>query len=215
MEQQRQGLPQNFKSVKDLLKVQETAKARKAILKIKTIDFFQTGLDYANKYIFDEDGQYYLVQEQKKREGADKLSMTSISSSPSSVYYQEEDDNDNAAEWTSDYLIDRLKQFLAAIENTSITEDEKRKFHEKWGFYESRKYYYQAYNLLKIGAFKPVLPFIINLSDLTPRLLKELYKLDHEDRDYVLRQAVGRIFEDVNFKLYHNSISKVFKVRLE
>src|ERR687888_1242316 len=135
-------------------------------------------------------------------------------SSSSPVYYQEDDDN--ATEWTSNYLIDRLKQFLATIENnynntSDITENDKRKFYEKWGFSESRKYYFQAYNLLKIGAFKPVLPFIINLSDLTPRLLKELYELDHEDRDYVLRQAVGRIFEDVNFKLYHNSISKVLK----
>ena len=47
------------------------------------------------------------------------------------------------------------------------------------------------------------------------RLLKELHDLDRETLQYVLLQAVGRIFEDVNSKLYHNSISKVLKVRLE
>jgi hypothetical protein len=30
-----------------------------------------------------------------------------------------------------------------------------------------------------------------------------------------VKQAVGRIFEDVNFEIYHNSVSRVLKVRLQ
>jgi hypothetical protein len=50
---------------------------------------------------------------------------------------------------------------------------------------------------------------------LTPKLKKEISELDNQTRGYVLRQAVGRIFEDLNPKLYHDSISKVLVVKLE
>ena len=109
----------------------------------------------------------------------------------------------NYSEWTSAYLVDRLKQHLATIE----TKDEVK--------YDNRKYYNQAHDFSKIGAFKPVPSFIVSLSDLSPRLIKELYSLDSRDREYVLKQAIGRIFEDVNFEIYHNSVSKVLKVKLQ
>jgi hypothetical protein len=81
--------------------------------------------------------------------------------------------------------------------------------------YDNRKYYNQAHHYLKVAAFKPVPYFVVNLSDLTPRLIEELYGLDNTDRSHFLQQAVGRIFEDVNFELYHNSISRVLKVELQ
>src|SRR5215469_10532201 len=80
--------------------------------------------------------------------------------------------------------------------------------------YDNRKYYNQVHNLLKLGAFKPVPHFPVSVSDLWPPLLKELRVLDKRDRNFVLKQAVGRIFEDVNSKLYHSSISRVLEVRL-
>ena len=103
---------------------------------------------------------------------------------------------------TKPCLVDCLKQRLASIES-------------KEGKYDNRKYYNQAHNLLKIGAFKPVPYFIIYLSDLSQELIIELYILDSRDRAFVLKQAVGRIFEDVNFDVYHNSVSRVLKVKLE
>ena len=66
-----------------------------------------------------------------------------------------------------------------------------------------------------IGALKPTPAFVISLSDLTPKLIKEINELDNQTRGYVLRQAVGRIFEDLDSKLYHDSISKVLVVKLE
>lgn len=109
--------------------------------------------------------------------------------------------------WLVSYIIDRLKQHLAYVRQT-LTND-------KHGIIEGRKYYDQAYRMQNIGAFKPTPSFIIHLSDLTPKLIKEISDLDNESRSFVLCQAVGRIFEDINSELYHNSISKVLKVRLE
>ena len=86
---------------------------------------------------------------------------------------------------------------------------------DKPGTVEGRKYYDQAYRMQNIGAFRPTLSFIIHLSDLTPKLIKEISELDNQTCSYVLRQAVGRIFEDLNPKLYHDSISKVLVVKLE
>jgi hypothetical protein len=109
--------------------------------------------------------------------------------------------------WHTSYIIDRLKQHLTNMRYT-LTND-------KLGIVEGRKYYDQAYGMQNIGAFKPTPSFIIHLSDLTPKLIKEISQLDNESRSYVLCQAVGRIFEDINSELYHNSISKVLRVRFE
>jgi hypothetical protein len=100
-------------------------------------------------------------------------------------------------------LVDCLKQHLASIES------------EEEGEYDNRKYYNQAHDQLIIGAFKPVPYFLIYLSDLTPKLIRELHSLDCRDRQFVLKQAVGRIFEDVNFEIYHNSVSRVLIVKLQ
>ncbi len=68
--------------------------------------------------------------------------------------------------------------------------------------------------MLKIGVFRPVPSYTIHLSDLTPKIIRELYQLDVQDRGYVLKQAVGRIFEDVNSDIYHYSVFRVLKVQL-
>jgi hypothetical protein len=116
------------------------------------------------------------------------------------------DDADNIS-WSISYIIDRLKQHLANVRYTLRN--------NKGETGEGRKYYDQACRMQNIGAFKPTPSFIIHLSDLTPKLIKEISELDNESRSFVLCQAVGRIFEDINSELYHNSISKVLKVRLE
>jgi hypothetical protein len=112
---------------------------------------------------------------------------------------------DNDDPWRKSYLIDRLKQHLATFEESDPDN------------FDPRKYYNRAHHHLKAAAFDPVPPYIVYLSDLskTPRLVKELQELDRADRAYVLRQAIGRILEDVNFDLYYNSISRVLKVELQ
>ena len=120
----------------------------------------------------------------------------------------------NNPSWNKLYIVDRLKQYLATVEINS--NDYKDNLGDKRIFnLECRKYYNRAYHFLKIGAFKPVPAFVVNLSDLTPKLIKELYELEDLDRNYVIRQAVARIFEDVNFELWHNSVSCVLNVELQ
>lgn len=115
--------------------------------------------------------------------------------------------------WSINYLIDALKMHLASVKqsttnvNVSLGSDKES--------VDSRAYYDQAYKMLKIGAFRPAPPYIILLRDLSPKIISELYRLDVNDRGYVLKQAVGRIFEDVNSDIYHNSVSRVLKVQLK
>jgi hypothetical protein len=119
-------------------------------------------------------------------------------------------------EWTRNCLVERFKYELAmVIENdpTDLNDPTAQSNIEKP--LNNRKYYNQAHSLLRIGAFKPTPFFMIYLSDLSQRLVKELHGLDNSDRQFVMKQAVGRIFEDINQELYHNSISRVLKVKLQ
>jgi hypothetical protein len=113
--------------------------------------------------------------------------------------------------WTDSRLISVLKLHLSTVDsyepnNTDLLNTGKK--------FDSRKYYNQAYHYLRLGACNPIPDFLISLSDLTPRLVKELSYLESQDRNYVLKQAVGRIFEDINTELYHDSISKALRVKL-
>lgn len=79
----------------------------------------------------------------------------------------------------------------------------------KLKIYDDRLYYYKAYHYLKLGLFQKqdAPPFKVRLSHLSPSIVYELGELCEKDRKFVLKQAIGRIFEDVNFALYHDSIS--------
>lgn len=103
---------------------------------------------------------------------------------------------------TTPCLVDRLKLHLARVE---VDED--------LGF-ENRKYYLQAFTRLNMGAENPVQIFGVSMSDLSTELIEDLYELDLDTRNFALDQAIGRIFEDINPELYHNSISRVLKARL-
>ena len=82
--------------------------------------------------------------------------------------------------------------------------------------YDDRLYYYKVYHYLKLGVFlkKDAPVFKVNIDHLPSEIIYELGQLDHEDRRIALKQAVSRIFEDVNFDLYHDSISANLKVIL-
>jgi hypothetical protein len=109
--------------------------------------------------------------------------------------------------WFTSYLIDHLKQHLATYTEV-ITNNEGETA-------VVRPYCDQAFRLLKIGGYTPVPPYVIQFSHLTSRLQTELNQLDGIDRIYVLKQAVSRIFEDINIDLYHNSVSRVLRVVLQ
>jgi hypothetical protein len=82
---------------------------------------------------------------------------------------------------------------------------------------DDRWYYYKAYHYLKLGLFlnkKEAPPFNVKIDHLSQDIIYELRQLDSKDRKFVLKLAVSRIFEDINFDLYHDSISANLEVIL-
>jgi hypothetical protein len=81
---------------------------------------------------------------------------------------------------------------------------------------DDRVYYYQAYDFQKLGLYKldDVPSFKVKLSHLPKDIIYELSTFDANTRRFVLKQAMARIFEDINFDLYHDSISNRLEVSL-
>jgi hypothetical protein len=77
----------------------------------------------------------------------------------------------------------------------------------------------QARNLMHtIPVCRPVPRYIVNSSDLTETLRKELESLAKENRrgfEYVVKIAIGRIFEAVNFEFYTFSVAPLLVVKIE
>jgi hypothetical protein len=115
--------------------------------------------------------------------------------------------------WFDSYLIDQIHIALAKATGNS-DEVGTTTTTSGTGAARPRKYLEQARKLLPV-AFLGKSSFIINVSDLTPRIVDELSKRDADSRGYILRQAAGRIFEEVNFDLYHLIVAKGLRVRLE
>lgn len=149
-------------------------------------------------------------------------------------------DNIFQVRYTQSGLIDKIKKELAIVKfdvekyKKAIEKHKKnRPSHQYYYDYDlelefsenptisfdidDRWYYYKAHHYQKLGLFlrKDIPPFKVNLSHLSPDIIYELSQLDKSDRRFVLKQAVGRIFEDINFNLYHDSISPNLEVILE
>jgi hypothetical protein len=117
-------------------------------------------------------------------------------------------------EWTIECTVDEL--FLCLARTRRIITDCKKEDDANNRIIHFRKYYHQARMLMKrIPIAKPTPEFIVNISDLTVRIIAELKALDKEGSKYVLRQAVGRIFENIDSKKYHLSIAQKLKVVLK
>ena len=107
------------------------------------------------------------------------------------------------------FYYDHDKELDFSIDTKDSKSIEKKIYDDRW-------YYYKAYHYQKLGVFlrKDAPPFKVSLSHLSPEMIYELSQLDEKDRKFVLKQAVSRIFEDINFNLYHDSISANLKVIL-
>ena len=108
--------------------------------------------------------------------------------------------------YTISATIDEIKKVLASVRSNDDDEDIK----------DDRLYYYQAYDFQKLGLYKreDIPAFKVKLSHLPQDIIYELAQLNDQDRRFVLKQAVSRIFEDINFDLYHDSISANLEVVL-
>jgi hypothetical protein len=116
--------------------------------------------------------------------------------------------NDNDIEyWHFGYLIEVLFLQLAKIKEILNYNGKKVSIY---------KYYNQALRMWKwIPISKPKAIFVINISDLTPRIYCELKNLDRYAAQYVLKESVKRIFENIDLKFYHEHIENNLEVVLE
>jgi hypothetical protein len=122
-------------------------------------------------------------------------------------------DNQNEP-WTIEYTVDKLAVCLAEVKENVVAATSNNNCKE----IPARKYYLQARELSRwIPIAKPTPAFIICISDLTPQLKTEIVQLirSPDNLRYVLTQAVGRIFENLDFEYYHLSIARNLRVRIE
>lgn len=114
--------------------------------------------------------------------------------------------------WTKEKLIDELVLCLGSASSYDINEATKK-------IYITHKYYDQAeWYIYRINVYKPTPQFIINLSDLTNRIKKEIVSLRSTPTtlNEVMTTAVRRIVESVNPEYYHlNGIYGKIRWRLE
>jgi hypothetical protein len=113
--------------------------------------------------------------------------------------------------WTVEYLVDRL--FFEMLElNDDGTEGWEDYKHNG----QKEKYYNRAKEALKMAAGRPSPIFVIDKSDLTLRLKRELSDLKKGDTlEYVVTEAIGRVCENQNAKLYHLTLKKCLGWRFD
>jgi len=109
--------------------------------------------------------------------------------------------------WTLSCLEDKLFLHLAGIKKTVIS--------EKGEAVIVRKYYQEALRIWKwLLVAKPVPKFQLSWYDLSPRLQLELTSMDRTGAEKVIRLAVGRIFENIDFDEYHLTIARYLAVEI-
>jgi hypothetical protein len=113
--------------------------------------------------------------------------------------------------WTLECFVDKI--FLRLVEVKETVHNEGKEIHVK-------KYYRQAREKFQwISIAKPSPAFIIYISDLTQEIKTQIEQLmatsSPDNLRYVLTQAVGRIFENLDFEYYHLSIARNLRVRIE
>ena len=110
--------------------------------------------------------------------------------------------------WSRNYLAEEIFLQIASV-MVLVTHNDKQ--------IRIYKYYNRALRLAKwIPIAKPQVEFVINISDLTTRMLAELKVLSLEESQQVLKLAVVQIFENITGPRYtHRSIIRNLKVRLD
>jgi hypothetical protein len=136
--------------------------------------------------------------------------LTNISENTPPAALQEKNKQEEE-KWTTERIVDEVFLNLAGTKENITIEKNGRSIPVK-------KYYTQARELMKwIPIARPSPEFIINICDLTPKVRKEIESIIsyHETLQYVITQAVGRIFENLDFEYYHFSIGRNLRVRFE
>lgn len=123
----------------------------------------------------------------------------------------EKDEQGEEEKWTIECIVDEVFLNLAGTTEIITIEENSRSI-------PVRKYYRQARELMKwIPIARPSPEFIINICDLTPKVRKGIESIlsYRETMQYVITQAVGRIFENLDFEYYNLSVARNLRVRFE
>jgi hypothetical protein len=114
-------------------------------------------------------------------------------------------------EWTTEYSVDQLFLNLVKVKELISSDNGKTIL--------VHKYYRQARQLMYwIPVVRlPSNEFVICVSDLLPSIIKDIESIITTPTTlrYVLTQAVGRIFENLDFEYYHLSVARNLRVRIE
>jgi hypothetical protein len=79
-----------------------------------------------------------------------------------------------------------------------------------------RLYEQQAiYKMYRMPIYRPPPVFVISLKHLDYRLKQELAKLDKWSKDYVMKEAIGRIFDHIDMRFYFLSAKPLLEWKLE
>lgn len=140
-----------------------------------------------------------------------RLNLPPSSSSSSRQLHGNGNEHEDIEYWTENALVEELFLQLACTKKTAVA---RNRLSRKYVVVTDYKYYQQALKLRRwIPIARPPPEFVVNLSDLSSRVIVELKVL--QNTQDVLKQAVGRIFENIDEQQYHLSIASQLKVRLE
>ena len=124
--------------------------------------------------------------------------------------------------WSTQYLIDELTISFLDVKvafcmldglNREIRKEDLRNL----GRGVLRRLYEEQarYLLYRIPIFRPPPAFVVYLKHLDFRLKKELASLDGELKDFVMKEAIARIFEQVDGRFFLLSVKSLLRWRLE
>ena len=98
-------------------------------------------------------------------------------------------------QWTTNRLIEELYLNMMSVRKDTI-----------------RKYQEQAENLIyRIPVYKPIPYFYVELGDLSYKIKKELHALNDKALDNVMKEAIGKIFENIDEPYFLLSVKKLLK----
>lgn len=125
-------------------------------------------------------------------------------------------------EWTRERLIDEVFLSLMSVKvqfcmMDGVNKEVRASDSKNHGRGVIRRLYEEQarYKMRMMAIYRPPPIFVIHLKDLDDKVKQELLKDDPISIDYTLKEAVGRICEQVDNRFYLLSAKQFLKVRLE
>jgi len=104
-------------------------------------------------------------------------------------------DNIPHVEWTTEKLIDELYLHLMSVRKGPV-----------------RKYQEQAENLMyRIPVYKPTPTFYVELADLSYKIKQELHGLNDKALNKVMKEAIARIFKNIDERYFLLSAKRLLR----